>query len=379
MLREIDEPSLLKACTGAGESPPTRTQLKAWRRAGVIPRPRIEHRPGLKGSKAFYPAWADDQLVAVVRLHRRFHRLDDLVVAVWWEGRWVEPQALRTALIAPLEAMSEEAAAARAGADNPYDAADAILAAMKKTHGSSHATAYLRKRLSGADLMDVLWTLLVLATGGQAPWEQEDRSLPDPAPGALPLLARALGVDEPIDPLSQGSWFPEDFDLAKFMDGLRRAGGFDLDDPARPIREATDADLARAREDAYMFSSQLATIAEGLEGLLDRSVPALGALSGFSCDTSADRALMTRSVLILRDCAGDQAFVALTKLVDDCYERYAGIVALRAGLPQHQSILRADFADRVAALPAAEADRAWDEVGKFLREHPDVASALSGR
>lgn len=40
---------------------------------------------------------------------------------------------------------------------------------------------------------------------------------------------------------------PADFDLAQFMAELKDAGGFDLNDPARPIREATLEQLEQAR------------------------------------------------------------------------------------------------------------------------------------
>lgn len=54
--KDIDEPTLLASVTQAGEPPPTAEQLKRWRRAGVVPRPRVEHVSGARGSKALYPA-----------------------------------------------------------------------------------------------------------------------------------------------------------------------------------------------------------------------------------------------------------------------------------------------------------------------------------
>lgn len=56
MAKEIDESALLAAVARAGETPPTSDQLKGWRRAGVIPRPRVEHASGVRGSRAWYPA-----------------------------------------------------------------------------------------------------------------------------------------------------------------------------------------------------------------------------------------------------------------------------------------------------------------------------------
>lgn len=41
-------------------------------------------------------------------------------------------------------------------------------------------------------------------------------------------------------------------------------------------------------------------------------------------------------------------------------------------------ILRLDYAERLASLPAAEAEQARGDVARFLQEHPQVASALEG-
>lgn len=318
--------------------------------------------------------------MAVVRVHRSVHRLGDLCTAVWWEGHWADPDALRRALIAPLERVSDEARAARGGEEDPYEAADVMLATMRDDQAPSAALALLRKRLSGrADFMDLFWTFLVLAVGGQAPWEQEDRSRPDPAPGALRLLARATGVDRAISdkPMGQGSWLPADFDLPTSIDELRSAGGFEIEDVARPIREASDSELAQAREDALLFSQPLAMIGSVLEGLLGEDIAGFGSLSVLTPTTPFDRAAMVRNMLILRGLAGEEAFSAIRRLVEQVHVRFAAIAELRAALPQHQAILRLDFAERLAALPPAEAAQAREDVARFLREHPQVASALN--
>jgi hypothetical protein len=100
-----------------GYEPEAEAERNRW--VGLMPGPRIEHAAGVRGSRALYPAWAAEQLVAVTRLHRSTHRLGDLSVALWWEGHWVEPLALRKALAAPLERMSREAEKARAGGRTP--------------------------------------------------------------------------------------------------------------------------------------------------------------------------------------------------------------------------------------------------------------------
>ena len=314
---EVEESELLAGAARAGEEVSAH-QLKRWRRAGLIPRPRVVHTKGVRGSGTLYPAWAVEQLVAVARLHRTVRGLDELVVAVWWEGHWVHAEALRATLIEPLQQLSEEARAARGGGQDPYEAADQLLVGMKADGAPSKATALIRSRLSGrADFLDLLWTFLVIGLGGQAPWEQEDRSLPDPAPGALALLARATGVDRAMrdDPAGNGPWLPADFDLRAFVAELRDAGAFDLQDAAGPIREASEQQLAQAREDALLFAGSLALVGTALEGLLGEDVGGMGSLSALDPDSTSARACLVRSVLILRPLAGDAAFSAVAQLV----------------------------------------------------------------
>jgi hypothetical protein len=376
---EADETELLAGAARAREAVSAH-QLKRWRRAGLIPRPRVVHEEGVRGSRALYPAWAVEQLVAVARLHRTVRGLSELVVAVWWEGHWVETEALRAALIEPLQQLSEEARAARGGGKDPYEAADRLLVGMKDDGGPSKAVALIRSRLSGrADFLDLLWTFLVIGLGGQAPWEQEDHSLPDPAPGALTLLARASGVDRAMrdDPAGNGPWLPADFDLRAFVAELRDVGGFDLDDTARPIREASDQQLAQAHEDALLFAGPLALIGAVLEGLLGKDVGGMGSVSALEPDSTSARAALVRSVLILRPLAGDEAFSAIAQLVASVRERYAAIAELRAALPQHAELLRVDYAERLAALPPAQAEVVRADVSQLLEERPELAAALA--
>jgi hypothetical protein len=376
---EVDESELLAGAARAGERVSAH-QLKRWRRAGLIPRPRVAHAKGVRGSTALYPAWSIEQLIAVARLHRTVRGLAELVVAVWWEGRWVATEALRGALTEPLQQLSDEARAALGGGRDPYEAADRLLVEMKDDGPPSKALALIRSRLSGrADLLDLMWTFLVIGLGGPAPWEQEDRSAPDPAPGALALLSKATGVERAMrdDPAGNGPWLPAEFDLAAFVAELRDAGGFDLRDAARPIREATDQELARAREDALLFSGALALIGTVLEQLLGEDVAGMGSLSALDPDSGSARASLVRSVLILRPLAGDAAFSAVAQLVASVHERYAAIAELRAALPQHSEILRVDYADRLAALPPAQAEVIRADVSRFLEERSEFAATLA--
>jgi hypothetical protein len=292
----------------------------------------------------------------------------------------VQPESLRAVLLEPLEQLSDEARAARGEEQDPYEAADLLMAGMKDDGPPSKTVSLMRSRLSGrADFLDLLWTFLVIGLGGQDPWEQEDRSLPDPAPGALALLTKATGVDRAMsdDPAGNGPWLPVDFDMSAFIAELREAGGFDLEDTGRPIREASEQQLAQAREDALLLSGPLALIGGVLEGLLGEDTGGMGSLSVLQPDSLSARAGLVRSVLILRPLAGDAAFSAIAQLVASVHERFAAIAELRAALPQHAKVLRLDYADRLAALPLGQAEVVSADVAGLLRERPDLAAALA--
>lgn len=377
MDHEIDEAALLGVATAADHKI-SRHQLKRWRRAGLLPRPRIEHREGVRGSRSWYPAWTAEQLLAVARLHLSVHRLDALRIAVWWERRWVEPGALRTALIAPLERLSQKARALGAGSGDPYDAADAMVEAAAAEGSRSQVLGLFSKRVGGrANTMNLLWAFLVIGLGGEAPWDEEDRSASDAAPTALQLLAAGTGVERPRRDGSSapGPLVPPGFNLRDLMNELRSVDAFDVADAARPIREATDADLTQAREDALVFAEQLPAMRPGVEGVLDKDIPILAAVDAMRPKDAFDRAALIRSMLVLRRLTGE-LLDATTALVSREYARLTAIADLRAAFPQHRAVLTAEVARRLAELPPAEATQVLEDIRTYLNEHPEAARAI---
>ncbi len=342
-----------------------------------MPRPAVAHVVGIRGSRARYPEWAIEQLVVVESLHRSIHRLDALRVAVWWEGHWVEPGALRASLTAPLDRLSAKARELTDDAEDPFAAADAIVSAMTIERASSRITSLLRKRLGGnADLINLIWTFLSLGFGAPGPWAQDDRT-EDPAPGFIELLERATGTDRMrLRRTDAGSWIPRDFDMAKFTEELQHVGAFDIEDMSRPIREASYEALDRARLDAEMFYDRLHVIGRVLEDLRDEEIPWLRALGALAPTDAADRSSLIRNMLILRALAGEDSFGQVEALVEREHARSIAIGEIRAALPQHRSILRADTEQRPAKLPAAKAAVVQQDIDRYLRQHPETAQAL---
>ncbi|HEX3434508.1 MAG TPA: hypothetical protein VHT25_10655 [Solirubrobacteraceae bacterium] len=298
---------------------------------------------------------------------------------LWWDGHWVEPQMLRRALIAPLERFSHQAEKARGGEENPYDAAEAILKTMPDDGKPSEFIKLLRSRLSGqGDFINLMWTLLVIALGGEAPWEQEDQSRDDPAPTALELLLKSAGIERAMSaaPAERPSWLPTDFDPRRFIAELRDAGGFAIEDAAGPIREASDEALVQARADAVLFSQPLAMIGAVLQDFVGEDVAGLGVLRAVAPTTAFERASLIRTMLVLRGLAGEEAFRVIAELVASTQSRFAAISELRAALPQHESLLRADYAERLETLEPDDAQQVRCQVAAYLETHPSLAEAL---
>lgn len=174
------------------------------------------------------------------------------------------------------------------------------------------------------------------------------------------------------------SWLPADFDPRRFIAELRDAGGFAIDDAARPIREASDEALAQARADAVLFSGPLARIGGVLEDFVGEDVAGLGVLRAIAPTSAFGRASLIRSMMILRRLAGDEAFRAIADLVNSTQLCFAAIAEMRAVLPEHESLLRADYEERLAALEPEHAAQVRRDVSAYLHAHPAVVEALAG-
>ena len=110
----------------------------------------------------------------------------------------------------------------------------------------------------------------------------------------------------------------------------------------------------------------------------DEEIPWLRALNHLEPTDAADRSSLIRNMLLLRSLAGDDSFGQVQALVEREHARFIAIGEIRAALPQHQSILRADVAQRLDELPPAQAARVREDISRFLVEHPATARALSG-
>ncbi len=307
------------------------------------------------------------------------HRLNDLVVAAWWAGHWVQRGALRRALTERLNRISAQARAVRAQHPDPFAAADVIVRATS-LRDPSPALALMRRRLPGGrgDLRELLWLFCVLGLGGEHEWEPDEEDADNDAPALETLLEQAAGLDRAKREGLAGNepWLPTGVRARDAVLELRDAGAFELEDFARPVRDATDAQLDQAREDARLFSEPLATIGQVIESLVGQDVAGIGSLAALAVQDASDRAGMTRTMLVLRRAAGDEAFARIGQTVKEHYAVFTAIQQLRAALPEHAHLLRLDLSDRLADLPDSDAARVHDDLDRYLTEHPQILRAL---
>ena len=105
-------------------------------------------------------------------------------------------------------------------------------------------------------------------------------------------------------------------------------------------------------------------------------IPWLRALGAFAPTDAADRSSLIGNMLILRAPAGEDSFGQVEALVEREHARFIAIGEVRAALPRHRSILRADTEQQLAKPPATKAAEVQQDIDRYLRQHPETAQAL---
>lgn len=172
----------------------TDSRLKRLRRAGLLAAEGQRHRPRRRGSETLYPNWAVDQLLLVARLNNSERRFAQLCVAVRWHGGWVRPDALQSALVRLLDAVSQHAAAAVAGAVDDDERADRLAMAIAG-RGTSGLSRLVRERLAGISegIERAAFACAALTAGTPPQWTNHDPA--DPTPSLMTVFETASGID----------------------------------------------------------------------------------------------------------------------------------------------------------------------------------------
>jgi hypothetical protein len=282
---------VLSAAREAGFTP-SDVQLKAWRRAGLLPRP-VEQR-GLgreRGSVTYYPPGTADQLLALCRLHTRERDLAPLAFLLWWQGYAVPLTVVRAAL----DGAVTDYARAVAGLVEGDELSVAGWDGLERLEADPRLPSVLtrmRKRVGRNKASTAGHFLLQTAAGGFRDW-------PEQAIGEEPdadIMTRALGLQ-----LLRG--FAAAFDVS----------GWGPDDPAQvmtilsaavaptalagALRQATDAELEVARDELRAVAVML----DDLLVLLARTPALLAALAA-----QGKRQAIDASALLVAATVGEQ-------------------------------------------------------------------------
>ena len=249
---------LMAAVTQAGLSA-SAAQVARWHRAGLLLQPRQRSLGRGRGTQTVYPPGTIRQLTALIQLHRRHRRLDDVGWHLWWHGFHVSEPFWRGSLrnaagrFADIRLKAGQALARLESDDD--DVADKVLADMEAAAATSSAPKFvkhLRKRVGRDDFVSFLRILMTVVAGsiGNRPDATNDcdnardlrtvatatgldRSQRRPPKGFLPLLIshediwrgfvdvshvlRSDGITSRIDGVSEASWIEARDELRDLM------------------------------------------------------------------------------------------------------------------------------------------------------------------
>jgi hypothetical protein len=144
--------------------------------------------------------------------------------------------------------------------------------------------------------------------------------------------------------MDRATWLDEPLDVPKLFAELEAAGAFDAADLARPLREATEAQLLVARANARLLMVDLPVVTRMVELLEGEDAQGLGSFAAFADrdrqPDAVDRAVHVRLALLLERLLGVDRFDQLRALVAEQASIARAVGAVHAALPQHWRLVR---------------------------------------
>ena len=201
-------------------------QLARWHRAGLIPRPRQRSLGRGNGTESLYPIGTSVQVIALCELKTNERRLDLIGFLLWWDGFDVDPALVRRVIEASAAEFDLEI---RSGG---------VASPRKK----SSIDGFLRRSL-GPERVTALMTG-VNSPAATAPQFDPADLFGEQPPGKMPSL------DELVGGLTQ---------VVRSV--IAGKSAVDL------ISEASDDDLASARDRTKLFLDLLKVVSEPLAWL----------------------------------------------------------------------------------------------------------------
>lgn len=359
---------LLEKANAAGFDVSQR-QLTRWRQHGLLPEVEQRGTRGSRGSEVLWPRGSDRQLLAVCALRQRFRKLDDLLLAAWWEGWAVDSTALLKVFETRLARSPLAFADHAATEDERFDAIDRMMARADLTR--IHGPLREALRLVGpneADRRSFLTAVFGVGAGLAPPVEAVDAGVEERGLGDI--LASGFGF---------GGWARQLTGVGDPTTADDLLGGIvDLSSQIKPMLDhahdvvaAGDLEEICAARDQFRCVAGLRQIAD--EGLLTEPDGGLGHMGHFvPADDPDDWIAGVVTVLWLRHLFPG----SLAEFTMSIEHATAPLRVINA-IPELKELLTTVGGDPEALARAVESrPDLGEQIASYLDEHPETAEIL---
>lgn len=237
---------LAAAAHAAGHTDVSPTQIHEWVMDGLVPPTSRQVSVGRRGFTSVREPGVEEQLLALCHLRRETKSWDRLAILLWLDGWPVAADRLKSALLAELPVAPEK----RRWTEKELDQ----LGVIADRRGPSLAQRLGIGRIGRRVAADGLYLLVSIALGTVRGVDED----------AARTIERVAGMDprartDTIDGV--GPWLTGS--AAAGLDGFARA--FSISRVQDLVEEATDADLAAARERARFLARDFPVMVRVLE------------------------------------------------------------------------------------------------------------------
>jgi hypothetical protein len=380
--RGLSEEEVRAGVRARGTKPPGLRQMRRWRsllpQVSAVPtgrrgRPRIRYAPE-----------AIDCLEAIMKLRAgKWRRLDTIRFELWWRGIPVNADPVRTYMAAMLRKRLGNFGTTRSGSTDPLDVADEMANDLR-TQKIRHAVLRLLLRRVAGDVdiaISGLYALTVFTLGGDPVWDDSSRyaDLPDAdLPTPSEALGKLFGFERAyLDVAPDGTrLLDEPIDVRELLIQLRDVGALDIRNAGSVIDSASLEDLARARDDAYVFAETMPIAARAAEKAFGRDFAGLGIFTIlYRIASRYFRVIVLFMMLHLNrtEREGIRQINATLTIERDRFEAY---LAILDRFPQYAKYYRVDQEEQLAKASPGFVDKMRLEVQAFIDDNPSIKNAL---
>lgn len=384
----ITEEELLAVAADAGFRPPELTprKIERWRKARLLPHPRLIPLGRAQGMRSEYPPGTAKQLLALCQHRRRFpHDLDAVRFALWYEGYPVLLDDVKQSMEQLLKPYQQVFTSFAAEAADPLDAAEQMVKQAEPKRSRSKWGRRLNHLLDESEIEAVLIAMLQLWQGdipgfaAHAEEELGERSLTEIFLEVMGLKRAQTDRIGEVEP-----WLPTDTtQIGKDLENLAAEQILSFPALLRTLREASSTEFAQARADlAHMFA--LKQVAKGMEALVGPNPFGFGNFRELPGDPGffAWFLLVLIRLRIQHGVALDE-IGAMLQRAGPVFQRMQAILKALGKeypaiaeeiIPRAQSLDLSDpqAFDRIHALFVASRAAHPEEFDAFFRRHPDL-------